>query len=221
MSPQYSIKSLPSQERPRERLCLLGSDALSNMELLAILLGSGTKHQSVLQLAQHLLSHFGSLKALMEASLQELQEIKGIGIAKAIQLHAAFALSLRLEHVEFPLVDTSEKAYSLIRQEMEKQRIEVLMILLLDTAKRCIHREILSKGTLSELLLHPREIFYTAIKHRAHSIILAHNHPSGDSTPSKQDAQITEKLLDASRLVGIPILDHLIIGKGSFRRCIS
>lgn len=211
-----SIKTLPPQERPRERLYRFGSDALSSIELLAILLGSGTRSKSVLELAQDLLSHFSSLQSLMEASVQELQEVKGIGLAKAIQLHAAFALSERVKSIEFPILDTSEKIYFFVREELTKQKVEVLMVLLLDVRKRCIHREILSKGTLTELLLHPREIFHVAIKHRAHSIVLVHNHPSGDPTPSCRDKDFTEKLILSSKLIGISIVDHLIIGNRIF-----
>lgn len=211
-----NLKSLPAEERPRERLVRFGSESLSTIELLAILLGSGTQNRSVLLLAADLLAHFQSLQALSEASLQELQEVKGIGIAKAIQLQAAFALFRRKEEVIHLLLDTPEKVYASIRSELEEQKIEILLILLRDVRRRFIHQEIISKGTLTELLLHPREIYHAAIKHRAHSLIIAHNHPSGDPTPSARDQEMTQILIAAGKVVGIPLADHLVIGRDSF-----
>ena len=211
-----SVKSLPPQERPRERLARFGADSLSTVELLAILLGSGTHESPVLELAAQLLSHFQSLQALSQASLQELQEVKGIGLAKAIQLQAIFALARRQEEVSHRLLDAPEKVYASIRAELEWQKIEVLLVLLRDVRRRLIHREILSKGTLNELLLHPREVFHTAIKHRAYSVIIAHNHPSGDPTPSLRDQEMTQILMAAGRVMGIPLADHLIIGKNGY-----
>jgi DNA repair protein RadC len=210
------LKNLPAEERPRERLARFGSEALSTIELLAILLGSGTQNRSVLQLAAELLAHFQSLRALSEATLQELQEVKGIGAAKAIQLQAAFALYHRREEISHLLLDAPEKVYASIRLDLEEQKVEVLMILLRDVRRRLIHREILAKGTLTELLLHPREVYHAAIKHRAHSLIIAHNHPSGDPTPSKRDQEMTQILSGAGKVIGIPLADHLIIGRDSF-----
>lgn len=207
---------MPNEERPRERLARFGTHTLSTTELLAILLGSGTQSCSVMQLAQDLLAHFKTLRALSTASIQELKEVKGIGTAKAIQLHAAFAIASRKEEVTPEILDTPEKIYALIRQELEQQETEVLLILLRDIRLQCIHREILAKGTLTELILHPREIFHVAIKHRAHSIVLAHNHPSGDPTPSARDLSMTERLAAIGNVMGIPLADHLIIGKKKF-----
>ena len=212
-----NLKSLPIQERPRERLALHGPDPLATPELLAILLGSGTKNRSVLHLAQELLSHFGSLRALSEASLQELREVKGIGAAKALQLQAIFALLSRIEKKQpAARLDDPQKVFELIRAELSEQKIEMLMVLLCDVKRRLIHREILSKGTLTETLLHPREIFHAAIRHRAHSVILAHNHPSGDPTPSARDLETTELLAHAGRVVGIELFDHIIVGRDSY-----
>ena len=211
-----NLKSLPAEERPRERLARFGAEALSTIELLAILLGSGTKRRSVLELAADLLSHFQSLQVLSNASLQELREVKGIGLAKAVQLKASFALMHRREETAHFILDTPQKVYELIRSEMERKDVEILVVLLRDVRRRLIHREILSKGTLTELLLHPREVFHAAIKHRAHSVIIAHNHPSGDPTPSISDTQMTHILMSAGAVVGIPLADHLIVGKASF-----
>lgn len=210
------IKNLPPDSRPRERLARFGPEALSSIELLAILLGSGTRERSVLDLAAAILAHFGSLKRVAEASLEELKEVKGVGDAKAILIRAAFALAQRQEEEERPLIDTPEKAYALIRQEMQRQTTEVLMVVLRDVKRQLVHREILSKGILNELLVHPREVFHFAIKHRAHSLIIAHNHPSGDPHPSKSDCEMTHVLIAAGRVVGIPLSDHLIVGRSSY-----
>lgn len=205
------------QERPRERMIRYSADGLSSIELLAILLGSGTQKRSVLELAADLLGHFGSLQALSEATLAELKQVKGIGEAKAIQLKAAFALFGRIEKkLQGALLDTPEKVYALIGQELEEQPTEQLMIVLRDVRRAYLHREILFKGTLTELLLHPREIYHVAIRHRAHSLIIAHNHPSGDCTPSNRDLQMTQLLVQAGRVMGVELSDHLIIGRGAF-----
>ncbi len=212
-----NLKSLPLQERPRERLARYGSEGLSSIELLAILLGSGTRKRSVLELAADLLGHFGSIHALVEASLVELKEVKGIGEAKAIQLKAAFGLFRRIEQKpQSLLLDTPEKVYELIRRELEGEKIEVLMVVLRDVRKRHLHREMISKGTLTELLLHPREVFHLAIRHRAHSLIVAHNHPSGDPHPSKRDIEITKLLVAAGKMIGIEVSDHLIVASNGF-----
>lgn len=212
-----NLKCLPAEERPRERLTRFGSDGLSTIELLAILLGSGTQRRSVLELAADLLGHFGSIGALAEASLEELREVKGIGEAKAIQLKAAFGLFQRIERREQGLLlDAPEKIYEMIRGEMVGQKVEMLMVVLRDVRKRYLYREIIAKGTLTELLMHPREIFHLAIRHRAHSVIVAHNHPSGDPTPSTRDIEITQLLVAAGKVVGIELSDHMIVGWESF-----
>lgn len=211
------FQSIPKAERPRERLTRYGSDAVSTVELLAIVLGSGTKSCSVLELAGQILSHFGSLKNLANATLRELMAVKGIGPAKALQLQAAFSLLRRFqqEPERLPLRNP-EAVYALIRSELEEAPTEQLLIVLRDTKRRLLHREIVSTGTLTELLIHPREVFHAAIRHRAHSAIIAHNHPSGDPTPSFRDLEMTKLLASAGRVVGIELVDHLIIGKNSY-----
>ncbi len=214
-----NLKSLPPQERPRERLARHGCDALSSIELLAILLGSGTQRRSVLSLAGDLLAHFGSIRQLSEATVAELKEVKGIGVAKAIQIKAVFGLLNRIERTSAgQVLDHPEKVIALIHPELAEQKIEMLMVILRDVRKQHLHREIISKGTLTELLLHPREIFHLAIRHKAHSLIVAHNHPSGDPTPSKRDLEMTQLLFRVGRVVGIELSDHIIVGK---ERCIS
>ena len=207
------LKSLPLQDRPRERLAQMGPSALSTVELLAILLGNGTKNCSVLQLATQLMVHFGSLLALSEASVQELSSLKGIGFAKAIQLKAAFSLHSRLpiSPIDKIIFDKPSKIFDLIAPELKKEKVEVLMVILLDPRKRFIHREIIARGILNELLVHPREVFHLAIKHRAHSVVIAHNHPSGDPLPSQQDLNVTKILQQSGDILGIKLADHLII----------
>ena len=161
------VKDLPAEERPRERLARYGAEALSSVELLAILLGSGTQNRPVLHLAAELLAHFKTLDALADASLTELKAVKGIGSAKAIQLKAAVALFRRLdEKKEGCALDSPQKVYELISPELVHQKIETLMVILRDARRRLIHKEIISKGILSELLVHPREVFHEAIRHR-------------------------------------------------------
>ena len=156
------LKALPSQDRPRERLAHRGSAALSTIELLAILLGSGTKNCSVLQLAAQLMARFGSLQDLSQASVQELSSLKGIGFAKAVQLKAAFSLVSRLSMMSTEKVcfDEPEKLFHLIGPELKDEKVEVLMVILFDVKRRLIHREIAARGILNEILVHPREIFH-------------------------------------------------------------
>jgi DNA repair protein RadC len=210
-----SIRDLPREERPRERLAELGASHLSSIELIAILLGFGTKEHSALALASQLLVRFRSLEELSEATLQDLLTVKGIGMAKAVTLQAAFHLFKRIrpKSEESALIDAPEKALAEVRPILEEEQTEVLFVLLRDVRKRLLHKEILGRGLLNRLLVHPREVYCTAIRHRAHSIILAHNHPSGDPLPSQTDVDMTHILRTAGAVVGIELADHLIIGK--------
>jgi DNA repair protein RadC len=211
------LQKMPLEERPRERLMQHGVDALSLPELLAILLGTGTRGKSVLQLAQEMLSYFGDLNGLLEASVEELMEIKGVGRAKAIQLKAAFGIAMRRTRGSPPAsIHRAFDAFIRVKEEMSAEKQEVLMIILRDVKGKATHQEIVARGTLSEVIIHPREIFYPAVRHKAHSLIIAHNHPSGDPTPSQADLQLTRVLLESSHIMGIGLDDHLIIGKDSF-----
>jgi DNA repair protein RadC len=215
----YSISHLPEQERPRERLLRYGPESMSTTELIALILGSGTKTKSVLELAHELVMHFGSLDQLATATISELCQIKGIGAAKAIQIKAAFSLGLRASkqvlapkyRIENPL-----HAYYLVKDEMEKEKRELFVVILQDTKGYVICHEVVAIGTLSQALVHPREVFYPAIRHKAASLILAHNHPSGDPTPSPEDHELTKLLVEAGRLMGLPIQGHLIIGHQTY-----
>ena len=211
----FSISHLPQEERPRERLEKEGAASLSIVELIAILLGSGRKEKPVLQLSHEIVSKFEDLQVLAEATLSELLEIKGIGKAKAIQLQAAIQLGKRLsraEIVEKRRINTAFDVYSLLRDELEYEKREIFIAIFQDTKGCVICHEVISIGNLSQTLVHPREVFYPAIRHKAASMIIVHNHPSGDPTPSPQDIEITNRLIQSSKVISIPILDHIIIG---------
>lgn len=215
----YSIQQMPEEERPRERLQRYGSEALSTVELIALILGSGTKSSPVIQLAQEIIGRFGTLQKLSEATLAELCSIKGVGTAKAIQLKAAFAVGMRASkqsispkyRIEHPI-----HAYNLIKDELERETRELFVIIMQDTKGYVIAHEVISIGSLSRTLVHPREVFYPAIRHKAYSIIAAHNHPSGDPTPSPEDFELTKTLVEAGNLIGIHLYDHIIIGRHSY-----
>ncbi len=215
----YSIWDLPKEERPRERLYRFGAESMSTAELIAILLGHGIKGRPVLQLAHEIISHFGSLQTLSDATVAELCQIRGLGPAKAIQLKAAFNLGARLSkqvlspkyRIEHPI-----HAYHLVKDDLSKEKREFFVVILLDTKGFVIAQEIVSIGTVSETLIHPREVFYPAIRHKASSLVLVHNHPSGDPTPSKEDYEITELLAKAGKMMSIQVQDHLIIGSESY-----
>lgn len=215
----YSVLKLPEAERPRERLMRCGPETLSAAELIAIILGSGTKSAPVLQLAQQIVARFGCLQKLSGATIEELCQIKGVGIAKAIQLRAAFNLGLRASRqiispkykVEHPV-----HAYHLVKDELISEKRELFVVILQDVKGCVISHHIVAIGTLTHAPVHPREVFYPAIRHKAASLILVHNHPSGDLTPSKQDYDLTKKLIEAGRLVGIPVNDHLIVSEQGY-----
>lgn len=219
------MKQLPCEERPRERLESQGVDALSNIELIAVILGSGTQGKPVLTLAAELLARFSSFVALAEASITELCELKGLGKAKAIQLKAALGISHRLaKEIGVPKgsILTAEQAYLFVRDHLAYQKKEIFGVILQDVRGCAIKWEEISVGTLTQTLVHPREVFYPAVQHRAASLILAHNHPSGDPSPSPQDLHLTRILIQAGRLFGIHINDHIIVtnsGYVSLKEC--
>lgn len=221
----FTLKDLPLQERPRERLAKNGAGYLSNTELLAIIFGSGVKGESVLNLAQRLLKHFGSLSSVMNASYNELIGVKGIGKAKACQLIASFEVAKRSRiedtmgeqnRVSTLSLSNSTTATNVLRENIDDYEIEHFFVILLDIRNRLIRLEKVSKGTLTASLVHPRETFGIAIKNKAAKIIIAHNHPSGDSSPSDEDIKMTKRLKDAGVIIGINVVDHIIFTKNSF-----
>lgn len=219
--PSVALKDWPVQERPRERLAQQGPGALRTAELLAILLRTGTRGITAVQVADRLLQSFGTLDSLARASLEELRRIKGVGRDKAVALQAAFALAQRLSAEftqESPLLDTPERIADLLRESNRGHPVECFQIVLLNTRRRLIRVEIISHGTLDTLLVHPREVFRRAISVNAAAVVLAHNHPSGDPTPSEADIKVTRDLIRAGQLLKIEVLDHVILGRRSDAR---
>jgi DNA repair protein RadC len=212
-----TIQELPSQERPREKLLARGIDSLTDAEILAILLRTGISGKNAVALAQELLAQYGSLTQLARAPALDLAKHHGVGQAKAVQLSAAFGLGARLasEKAFGGVLDTPELIYQLLWQEFRLLDRESLRVVLLDTRYRLIAVREVSRGTVNESLAHPREIFKPAITHSAYAFVLAHNHPSGDPSPSDADLRLTRKVGEAARLLQIQMLDHLICGAAS------
>ncbi|MBL9129413.1 MAG: DNA repair protein RadC [Verrucomicrobiales bacterium] len=216
------IRDTPVHDRPRERLATLGADRLREAELVAILLRTGTRSAPVHVLAEELLRAFGhSLTRLASATPAELRRVPGIGPDKASTLKAAFELARRLAHEarrEDPLVDTPERVADLLREEVRTLEVETFHVLLVNTRRRLIAQERLAQGTLDTLLVHPRDVFRRAILSNASAVILAHNHPSGDPSPSEADVRVTRDLIRAGQLLKIEVLDHVILGRKSAER---
>jgi len=208
------MREMAPADRPRERLLNQGANALRTSELLAILLRTGTSGRPVLELADFLLAHFGSLEALSRAPVGELAKIKGVGQAKAIGLKAAFALAARLarSEAEARAMETAEDVARLLGEEMRLLDYESVRVICLNTKHMVLAVEEISRGTLNESLLHPREAFRPALARQAHAVILVHNHPSGDSRPSDADLHITRRMKQAGELLQIELLDHVILG---------
>ncbi len=215
----FKIKELPAHERPRERLEKLGPEALSDAESLAILLRTGTKGVSALDLANRILLQFGDLKSLAAASLEQLCQIPGVGLAKAVQIKAAFDLARRLSdfHPEQkPVIRSSRDVFAIMADDMRLQEKECFKALYLDVKNHVRKIETISVGTLSASLVHPREVFKSAVRVNCAAIIIVHNHPTGDPTPSSHDTETTQRIRAAGKVLGIELLDHVIIGEGRY-----
>lgn len=210
------IKDLPGSERPRERLLAHGPDSLSKADLMAILLRTGTKGISAVHVAEQLLREFKTLDNLSRATVPQLRKIKGIGRDKAVTLVAAFALGRHMAkeaRLESPTLDTPERVADLLREDNRAHQVEVFQVVLLNTRRKMIDVLKISDGTLDTLLIHAREVFKPAIALNAAAIILVHNHPSGDPTPSEADIKVTRDLIRAGQLLKIDVLDHVILGR--------
>ena len=216
----FTIHDLPASERPRERLQKYGAEALSAQEILALILGRGISGESVMVTAQRLLSQFGSIKGIAGASLEELARVRGIGLAKAAQIRAAFELASRLESYQSTekreTVKTPEDVVALVRSRLKGKKKEYFLALLLDTRNQLIRVAEISVGSLDSSIVHPREVFKEAVAASAASAIFAHNHPSGDPEASEDDLNLTKRLAEAGEIMGIDVLDHVIIGEEKY-----
>jgi DNA repair protein RadC len=213
------IRDVPHDDRPRERLLSDGPQSLSNQELLAILLRTGTKDYSVLELAQRLLTHFEGLRLLKDATIEEMTSIKGVGQAKAIQIIAALELGRRIHRLQYEdryIIRSPEDGAKYLMEDLRFLSQEHFVCLYLNTKNQVIHKKTVFIGSLNASIVHPREVYKEAIKRSAASIICAHNHPSGDPTPSREDIEVTRRLAECGRVIGIELLDHLIIGDKSY-----
>ncbi|MFZ4450555.1 RadC family protein [Salibacterium aidingense] len=214
-----TIKDVPFSERPREKMVKIGAEQLSNQELLAILLRTGTKNESVLQLSQRVLYDFDGLLMLKEATMEELQKIKGIGLAKALELRAALELGRRIytfQENEKYVIRSPEDVSRYVMDDMRFLTQEHFVILCLNTKNQVIHRQTLFIGSLNSSIVHPRELFKEALRRSAASVICLHNHPSGDPAPSQEDIDVTKRLMEGGKILGIEVLDHIIIGDRKF-----
>ena len=216
MTTGIRIKDLPKNERPRERFAELGAEALRPAELIAILLRTGMKGQSAIQIADQLVHRFQSLDSLSRASLEELESVGGIGPAKAVTLKAAFTLArimARELQGEAPLLDSPDRIADFLREDNRAYTVEQFQAVLLNTRRKLIRVDLISQGIVDTILVHPREVFKSAIAANASALVLVHNHPSGDPTPSEADIRATRDLIRAGQLLKIEVLDHIILGR--------
>jgi DNA repair protein RadC len=217
MGEATAIRDMAAHERPREKLAAKGPGALRDAELIAILLRTGLKGRNVIEVADELLRRYGgSLHALARASVEDLCQVRGIGRDKAVTLVAGFTLAHKMAEElqrESPVLDTPENVVALLRGQNLCRDVETLQVLLLNTRRRLIKVEEIAEGTLDTLLVHAREVFRKAIAANASAVVLAHNHPSGDPTPSEADIKVTRDLIRAGQLLKIEVLDHVILGR--------
>jgi DNA repair protein RadC len=218
ISKSFTIHDLPKSERPRERLQRFGPEVLSSQELLALIMGRGVRGESVTITAQRLLSTFGNIKGISEASIEELSKVNGVGLAKASQIKAAFELAKRNQEdsVEKVTVSSASDVAKLVKTKLGDKKKEYFVILSLDSRNNLIKISDVSIGTIDANLVHPREVFKEAIQALAASVILVHNHPSGDPEPSEDDLEINRRLQEAGKILGIEVIDHIIITKTEF-----
>ncbi|MFK3939009.1 DNA repair protein RadC [Alkalihalobacillus sp. NPDC078783] len=213
------IRDVPVTERPRERLLQVGASVLTNQEIIAILLRTGSKKDSVIDLAGKVLSNFDGLDLLKEATIEELCSIDGIGLAKAVELSAAMELGRRIHTLQTKdryVIRSPEDVSSLVMEDMRFLKQEHFVCLYLNTKNQVIFRHTVFIGSLNASIVHPREVFKEALRRSSASIICLHNHPSGDPSPSREDIDVTKRLYEAGRVLGIELLDHIIIGDRTF-----
>ncbi len=213
------IPEWPEEERPRERLARFGPESLSDAQLIAILLRTGDSRRSAVGMAMDLIKRFRDLRALGRAGVNELRRVPGIGTAKAAQVVAALELGRRIE--AFPLkegdrIRGSRDVYESCRPYMRDLRKEVFRVVLLNGKNRVIRTVTVSEGGLTSCPVHPREVFEPAIRESSAAVLLVHNHPSGDPSPSREDIEISRRLSEAGEMIGIPVLDHVVMGDGKY-----
>ncbi len=214
------IKMLPQEERPAEKAMLKGIESLSNAELLALLLGSGTRSKSAIGLAEDILAEDdGGISYLTECSMQELMKLNGVGMIKAARIFAGIELGKRIASkpkTARAVIRSSEDVAGIFMEELRYEKREHFKALLLNSKGELLSVETISVGELTAAPVHPREVFNKAVRKSAAAIIFVHNHPSGDPTPSKEDVETTQRLVSCGKLLGIQVVDHVVIGAGSF-----
>lgn len=208
------IKDISEENRPRERFVSRGAEALSDAELLALILRTGTKNVNVVDMGNRLISKYG-LDKIFQCSLKELQQIEGIGEGKAIQLLAISEINKRVHRAEKNIekITCPGDVFELYKERFKEEKQENFIVILLDVKNKIIKEELITRGVLDASIVDPREIFKPAIRYSASRLILVHNHPSGDPTPSPEDLDVTEKIMEAGKIVQIKVLDHVIIGR--------
>jgi DNA repair protein RadC len=217
-----SIKEWPEEERPRERLLKFGPQGMSTAQLLAIILRVGSRDKSAIELAREILLKFGGLGEIEDASVAEFTDVKGVGSAKVAQIRAAFELGKRLMQskgdaaVHEPSFKNSRAVYEYYRPRFYGMKKEKVICALLNTKNKVFKEILVSDGTLTSSLVHPREVFRYAIKEAAAAVLIIHNHPSGDPSPSRDDINITKRLVETGKMIGINVLDHIIISDGKY-----
>lgn len=215
----YTIKSIPLDDRPQEKLLKYGANSLSNSELIAIILRTGSKHENVIMLCQRILNEDGKgLRNVAEGTLEKFKSFKGINNVKALQLLAVAELSKRISTLKLEKIKISSPndAAVVLMEEMRYYKKEYFKIILLDTKNNVLKVAEISIGSLNSSIVHPREVFFEAIINSSSSIILVHNHPSGEAEPSHEDIVLTNRLVECGKIMGIRIIDHIIIGDGVF-----
>jgi len=216
------IREMPEDERPREKLIELGAQSLTKAELIAIIISTGTREKSAIDLGREILFRFGdNLSDFLDMRIEELcrdPALKGIGVAKACKIKAALELGRRLDHTKpkEESITTPEAAASCLMNALRYKKTEHFAVLILDTKRKLINLELISIGSIDATIAHPREIFYPAIRQHGAAIIVGHNHPSGDPTPSREDIAVTRRLVEAGALLGIPVLDHVIVSDQAY-----
>jgi DNA repair protein RadC len=212
----FTVRDLPPSERPRERLLQHGAESLAPVELLSLIIGRGTAGQSVISLSGELLARFRGIRGIASASIEELQNVAGVKLAKAAQIMAACELARRLQEEQSdvagrPVIKSPEDVFNQVRSILAGKQKEHFIVLMLDTRNHVNGIEVVSVGNLDTSLAHPREVFQKAVTSGAASVILVHNHPSGDPEPSEEDIKLTKRMTEAGEIVGIAVTDHVIV----------